>query len=480
MENFTEDVFFSTVASLNQRLRAGEFSAVELARAFAARLEKIGPQLNALAHSLRSVGLRKAKDVDDELKRKRFRGPLQGVPYGVKDLLSVAGHPTAWGAKPFSRQRFDYDATVVRKLNKAGAVLLGKLAMIELAGAGGHRYANASLTGATLNPWDPTRWAGGSSSGSAAAVAAGLTPFAIASETWGSILKPCASCGVTGLRPTYGYVSRAGAMAMSWTMDKIGPICRSAEDCGLVLQVISGGDSDDPSSAGKSYYYAPQYARSFKELKLGFAPADFEAWPEEICRAPLREGLEALRSILPACVETRLPDFPYDAVAGTIITAEAATVFEPLISSGRIAELADRRQIASLKAGLEISAKDYLQAMRIRALIQQSLRKLFTDIDILVSPSMFRIAPKITEPLDRRRRQGSRPQDRGLHDLTTAGNLAGLPALSLPCGFAGGMPVAIQLVGRPFSENTLLAVGTEFQRRTDWHLRRPGSSQGNT
>jgi aspartyl-tRNA(Asn)/glutamyl-tRNA(Gln) amidotransferase subunit A len=343
-----------------------------------------------------------------------------------------------------------------------------------LAGGGGYRYPSASLTGPALNPWDRTRWAGGSSSGPAAAVAAGLVPFAIGSETWGSILNPCASCGVTGLRPTYGYVSRAGAMALSWTMDKLGPICHSAQDCGHVLQIISGGDSEDPSSSGKSYYYAPQYARTFSDLKLGFASVDFDAWPEANCRAPLRQALDVIRAILPASVETRLPDFPYSAVAGTIIAAEGATVFEPLITSGKVEELADKRQIASLRAGLEIPAKDYLKAMRIRALIQQGLRKLLTGVDVLVSPSTFRIAPKITEPLDRRRDEASRPKDRGLFDLGAAGNLAGLPALSLPCGFADNMPVAIQLVGRPFSENTLLAIGAEFQRRTDYHKRRPG------
>jgi len=477
MANFNEDVFFSTAVELNRRLVAKEFTAVELARAFAERLETSGPSLNALALSLRARGVNDAKDVDDDLKRNRLRGPLQGVPYGVKDLLAVANHPTTWGAKPYAKQVFDYDAKVVKKLDKSGAVLIGKLAMIELAGGGGYRYASASLTGPALNPWDNTRWAGGSSSGPAAAVAAGLVPFAIGSETWGSILNPCASCGLTGLRPTYGYVSRAGAMALSWTMDKLGPICHSAEDCGRVLQVISGGDTDDPSSAGKSYYYGPQYARNFRDLKLGFAAVDFDSWPEENCRAPLREALGVLRTILPAAVETHLPDYPYGAVAGTIITAEGSAVFEPLITSGRIEELADKRQIASLKAGLEIPAKDYLKAMRIRSLIQQDLRGLFTHVDVLVSPSTFSIAPKITEPLDRRRGATPRPKDRGLSDLGAAGNLAGLPALCLPCGFADGMPVGIQLVGRPFSENTLLAIGAEFQRRTDWHRRRPGSQK---
>ena len=182
---------------------------------------------------MRQEALRKAQEVDQEIKRGRLRGPLQGIPYGVKDLLSYAGQPTTWGARPYAGQVFDYNATVIDKLAGAGAVITGKLAMVELAGGGGYRYASASLTGPGLNPWDRTRWSGGSSSGSAAAVAAGLVTFAIGSETSGSIVTPASYCGVTALRPTYGLVSRHGAMALSWTLDKLGPFARSAEDCGL-------------------------------------------------------------------------------------------------------------------------------------------------------------------------------------------------------------------------------------------------------
>ena len=203
------DVFFNTIGELSARLRAREFSAVELTRAFCDRLERIGPRYNALALSLREQAIRQARDVDDELKRGRFRGPLQGIPYGVKDLLAVKGHPTTWGAKPFAGQVFDENARVIQKLEKAGAILVGKLAMVELAGGGGYRFASASLTGPGLNPWDRTRWSGGSSSGSAAATAAGLVTFALGSETSGSIVTPSAFCGVTGLRPTYGLVEPA-------------------------------------------------------------------------------------------------------------------------------------------------------------------------------------------------------------------------------------------------------------------------------
>src|SRR5579872_4592703 len=261
MASIPEDIFFASIVEINQKLKAREFSAVELTRAFLGRLETIGLRYNALVLSLRQQAIKEAKNVDDDMKRQRFRGPLQGIPFGAKDLLSVAKLPTTWGAKPYADQVFDYTATALKKLAKPGAILLGKLSMVELAGGPNYRYASASLTGPGLNPWDPTRWSGGSSSGSAIAVAAGLVTFALGSETSGSILTPSAFCGVTGLRPTYGLVSRHGAMALSWTLDKIGPMCRSAEDCGLVLHEIAGADSQDPATAGKSFYYAPQFTR---------------------------------------------------------------------------------------------------------------------------------------------------------------------------------------------------------------------------
>jgi aspartyl-tRNA(Asn)/glutamyl-tRNA(Gln) amidotransferase subunit A len=454
-------------------LKAKEFSAVELARAFADRLEKLGPRYNALALSLLQPALAQARKVDEELKRGRVRGPLQGIPFGAKDLLSVAGKPTTWGARPYAAQVFDYDATVLAKLARAGAVLVGKLAMVELAGAGGYRYAAASMFGPGLNPWDRLRWAGGSSSGSGSAVAAGLVPFALGSETWGSILTPSSFCGVTGLRPTYGLVSRYGAMALSWTLDKIGPMCHSAEDCGLVLHGISGGDSKDPGSAGKGFYYGPQYAPRLKDLRVALASVDFEEYAAPAARPGFQKGLEVVRGLGVQMKEAQLPDFPYTAVASMVLDTEGSTVFEDLIKSGKVDELVDQKQIAGLKAGLEVAAKDYLKAMRVRRVIQEELRKMFASFEVLLSASTLRPAPLISEPLDRRATDAPKPTSRGFADLGAAGNLAGLPALSLPCGFADGLPIAIQLVGRPFSENTLLAIGREFQRQTDWHRRRP-------
>ena len=472
MAELGSEIFFAGIGELNRRVRAKETTAVDLARAFGKRLETLGPRYNALALPLTERAIRQAKAVDAEIQRGRLRGPLQGVPYGAKDLLSVAGQITAWGARPYAAQVFDYDATVVKRLEGAGAPLLGKLAMVELAGGPGYRYAAASVSGPGLNPWDPARWSGGSSSGSAIAVAAGLAPFAIGSETSGSILTPAAFCGVTALRPTYGLVSRYGAMPLSWTLDKLGPFCHSAEDCGFVLQTIAGGDRRDPGSAGKSFYYTPQYAREFTELRIGFAPADFSEWPDEAARPAFQLALEAVRGLGAALVETKLPDFPYGAMIGTIISVDAASVYEPLIASGKVDELADQKQIAGLKAGLEVPASVYLKAMRARRIAKEAIFKLFAEVDVLLTPARLGPAPKVNEPLDHRPDR-PRPKDAGLTGLIPAGNLAGIPALSLPCGLAGNLPVALQLAGPPYTENTLLAIGKEYQSRTDWHKRRP-------
>jgi aspartyl-tRNA(Asn)/glutamyl-tRNA(Gln) amidotransferase subunit A len=472
MAEIHDDVFFATISELNAKLRAKEFSAVELTRAFCDRLEKHGPSYNALVLSLRDSAVRKAKDVDADIKRDRMRGLLQGIPFGVKDLIAVKKHPTTWGAKPFAGQVFEDDALVVDKLDKLGAILIGKLAMVELAGGGGYRYPSASLTGPGLNPWDRTRWTGGSSSGSGAATAVGLVAFSLGSETSGSILTPSAFCGVTGLRPSYGLVSRRGAMALSWTLDKIGPLCRSVEDCAIVLQAISGSDVEDPGSAGKSFYFAPKFARKPTDFSVGYAPVDFDEWADESARPALKAAVEVVKGLGVKVKEVEIPDFPYSALTGTIIAAEAASIFEDILRDGRADQMADKRQVAGLKIGLDITAVDYLKAMRIRALVQEAFRRLYLDVDFLLSPSRLGPAPKVTERLD----AGSGrtpPKARGLSGLIPAGNLAGLPALSLPCGLADGMPVAISLVGRPFFETQLIALGMAFQAQTDWHRKRP-------
>jgi aspartyl-tRNA(Asn)/glutamyl-tRNA(Gln) amidotransferase subunit A len=470
--NFTDDIFFSSISELGAALAKKEFSTVELTHAFCDRLEKLGPRYNALAFSLRDSALRKAKDVDREFKIDRVRSPLQGIPYGAKDLLAAKGKPTTWGSKAFAGQVFKEDAAVIELLDKAGAILIGKLSMVELAGGGGNRFTSASATGACLNPWDRSYWSGGSSSGPGAATAAGMVTFSIGSETSGSILGPSAYCGITGLRPTYGLVSRRGAMALSWTLDKIGPMCRSVEDCALVLSVIAGNDYEDPGSAGKAFHYAPKAARKPDEITIGYAPIDFDESAAPEMRAGLQEALKLVKSLGMRMKEVEIPDFPYTALVSMIIATEGASAFEDFIRSGKVNEVTDHRQAQGLKANLDIPAVDYLRAMRVRSLVQQAFRDLFLDVDFLLSPTKPRTAWKLTDHLDAAP-PAPAAKSRGLGDLIPAGNLAGLPGISLPCGFASGLPIAISLVGRPFYENQLIAVGKAFQSHTDWHRKRP-------
>jgi aspartyl-tRNA(Asn)/glutamyl-tRNA(Gln) amidotransferase subunit A len=467
----TGDIFFATISELSGKLRAKEISAVELTRAYCDRLEKIGAAHNALAHSLRDQAIKKAKDIDGDLKRGRTRGPLQGIPYGAKDLLAVKDEPTAWGSKIFANQIFKEDAQIIKKLNKAGAILIGKLAMIELAGGVGYRTPAASATGPALNPWDQTRWAGGSSSGSAVATSAGLVAFSIGSETSGSIITPSAFCGVTGYRPTYGLVSRRGAMSLSWTLDKLGPLCRSAEDCALVLHEIAGGDAEDPGSARKGYTYAPQFDRKVSDFTVGYSPIDFERVAPE-AKAAFAAALQAFKSLGVKLKEVEIPDFPYGPLVQTVIGSEVASIYEDILRDGRVEMMADPNQAATLKAAMEIPAVDYLKAMRIRTLVRQAFRELFVNVDMLLAPSRVAPAPSVTGTVNAA--GGAQvPGGRGLNDIIPAGNLAGLPAISLPCGFAGRLPVGISLVGRAFFDNHVIGLGRAFQAQTDWHRKRP-------
>ncbi|MBV9304897.1 MAG: hypothetical protein JOZ45_02080, partial [Acidobacteriaceae bacterium] len=315
-------------------------------------------------------------------------------------------------------------------------------------------------------------WSGGSSSGSGAAVAAGLVPYALGSETSGSILTPACYCGVTGLRPTYGLVSRHGAMALSWTLDKLGVLAHTAEDCGLVLRVIAGGDANDPGSAGKSFYYTPEWYQKISDLKIGFAEIDFSDWVDEPLRPAFANALSVVKSMGPQMGEAKLPDFPYGPIIGTIIDSEAASIFEVLIRSGQVDTLADQNQIAGLKASMNYSAVDYLKAMRVRSQIQDAFRKLFADFDLLLAPTRFSLPDRSDQPFDETPRK--RPEQRGVGSgLIQASNLCGLPALTMPCGFVNGLPIGVQVVGPPFTENRLIAFAREFQKRTDFHKQHP-------
>lgn len=463
---------FATIPQLSGALKSRDISCRELVEFYGKRIETLGPAYNALACSLVKHARKFTKDIDADFKDERVRDPLQGIPYGAKDLLAVARFPTTWGAKPYADQVFEDSATVIHRLESSKALVIAKLAMVELAGGGGYSSASASLQGPGLNPWNKQYWSGGSSSGSGIAVAAGLVPFALGSETSGSILTPACFCGVTGLRPTYGLISRHGAMALSWTLDKIGVLAHTAEDCALVLHRAAGADDADPGSAHKSFYYEPEYYRPVPSLNIGYAEIDWTAWPDEPLRAAFANALSIVKSLGAHMVETRLPDFPYGAVIGTIIDSEAASIFEQLIKSGQVDQLADPSQIDGLKASLTYSAVDYLKAMRVRSQIQTAMRELLSNVDLLVAPTRLSLPDRADQPFDENEPQ--RPDQKGVFaGLVQASNLCGLPAITIPCGLVNGLPIGLQLVGAPFSENRIIAFARAFQQRTNFHQQHP-------
>ncbi len=461
------DLAFATIRTLGAELRAGRVSAVELARLFLDRIERLGPKLNAVVTVTRELALEQAERADKDLAQGIDRGPLHGIPYGAKDLLATAGIPTSWGAAPYKDQVFNDDATVVRRLRNAGAVLVAKLAMVEIAGGLGYDQADAALTGPGLNPWNVEAWAGGSSSGSAAAVAAGLVPLSIGSETCGSIITPACYCGVTGLRPTYGRVSRHGAMALSWTMDKLGPIARTADDCGLALNAIAGADVEDPTAVDLPYVYpdptVEALQRPFRLALLrgatdGVQPAVRENFEQSI--ALLRNHAEF--------VEIDLPPLPYGPVVGTIIDCEMAAAFEGLVTSGKIWEMQAPEDRLGLQAELFIPAKDYINAQRIRQLIQKSLDALLQPFDALVVPARGAVACPVSMSFSQYERTARS------RSIATAENAAGLPAICILNGFGDrGLPTGLQLVGRAWDENRLIAIANHLQSLTDWHTRTP-------
>ncbi len=456
---------FSTIPEWAARLRAKEVTAVALAEFCLGRLERLGRRHNAVVTLTRDLALEQARQADADFAAGVDRGPLQGIPYGAKDLLATAGIPTTWGAAPFRDQVFDDDATVITRLRAAGAVLVAKLAMIELAGGFGYRQANASFTGPALNAWNLTRWGGGSSSGSGIAVAAGLVPFAIGSETSGSILNPAGSNGVTGLRPTYGRVPRTGAMALSWTLDKLGPIARTAEDCRTVLAAIAGPDDADFTAIPERWPPSSE-TPSETPLRIGVIEGCLENVQPEI-RTRFEVAIEVLREF--ATIETLpLPALPYGAVVGTIINGEMAAAFEEFIRDGRVQQLSAPEDRWGGHSVLVMPAKDYINALRVRRHIQVALDDFFRATPIVIAPTLATVAG----PIDRDFREWSRGFASSA--LGVAANAAGLPGLTVPMGpGADGLPTALQLVTGARQEVLLLDVATRYQTRTNWHQQTP-------
>src|SRR5271155_4385460 len=383
-----EEIFYLSLSELAKRIETKKLSPVELTQLYLRRSEKLGERLNAYAQLTPEIALAQAQAAEKEIRRGHYRGPLHGIPYAAKDLLSVKGLPTTWGAKPYENQVFDYDATVIEHLNRAGAVLLGKASMIELAGGMNYRFASASLQGAAKNPWNEGFWTCGSSSGSGAIVAGALAGVAIGTGTGGSIICPSAFCGISGLRPTYGRVSRHGGMVLCSSLDKIGPMARSAADCGTVLAAIAGHDPLDASSlaATDAAFAYPGTAAAPRPLRVGWIPEQMKGAQPGVVEAAdvARRELERVGARV---MNAKLPDGPWEAAAGVIVSVEGAEAFDEMISSGRCLELADPLGKIGGFVNQQISGTDYLRAMRVRGVLQRKIAEMFHGFDVIAAAS---------------------------------------------------------------------------------------------
>jgi len=437
----SNDLAFYSVRQLGELIRTRKLTSTELTRLSLERLKKYDPQLRCVITLTEELALKQAARADSEMARGKYRGPLHGIPYGAKDLLAAKGYKTTWGAVPYKDQVLDYDATVIRKLEEAGAVLVAKLSLGELA------WGDVWYADTTRNPWNLEQGSSGSSAGSASAVAAGLVPFAIGSETWGSIVSPSTRCGAVGLRPTYGRVSRTGAMALSWSMDKLGPICRTAEDCALVFDAIRGPDGIDQTVFDPAFNYKVEIDP--KNLRIGYLKKDLEQ--DSAFQKQNSAVLEKLKEMGFDLIEIELPDLPVEAMQ-IILSVEAAAAFDELTRSSRDDLMV--RQIRDawpnvLRASRFIPAVEYIQANRLRTILIDKMSKVLTDIDIYVSPSF-----------------------EGDNLLLT--NLTGHPCVVLPDGFDGeGNPTSITFIGRLYGEGTLLSFAEKYQEATDFHRQHP-------
>ncbi len=457
-----DDVWFATIEELAPELRAGRLSALELTRGFLERINRLSSRYNAFEKPTPELALEQAGRAASELRANKWRGPLHGIPYAAKDLFDTKGVATAWGTS-FLRDRVPSEnATVVDKLEAAGAILLGKTAMVEFAGCLGYRFANASASGPGRNPWDSSRWTGGSSSGSGAAVAAGLATFALGTETWGSILCPAAFCGLTGIRPSYGVVSRAGGMVGAYTFDKVGPLARSVGDCRVVLTAIAGPDPRDLSATSERVRMERGVGRPLRSLRAALVPLDWSKVGEPEVRTAFEAAVAELRAAGLTLETAELPAVPAAEVSGLLITVEALAAFEPFIDDGRVKQLTDGMAARQREINEVITGADTIKAMRIRESIQRTMRDFFSRYDVIVTPNFMSVAPPVEQDLNE-----ALPYGDPIGALAAA---CGLPGLALPAGFGkAGMPAGFQLVAAPYDEATLFDLGEAFQTRTKHH-----------
>lgn len=451
---------FSSVGDLGRALRAREVSATELTKFHLDRLEKHGPTFGAVITVTGERALREAAAADVALAAGSTQNrPLLGIPYGVKDLLATKDAPTTWGAEPYRSQQFDFDAAVVDRLTGAGAILCAKLAMVELAGGFGYNNAEASFTGPGRSPWNTKFWSGGSSSGPAAAVSAGLVAFAIGSETSGSIVTPAAFSGVTGFRPTYGAVSRHGAMALSWTLDKIGPLARSAADCNTVFGAIV--EREVFPSGRASWVHSEVMSRPANKrlARIGLVKGSWEN-AQPAVRENFLESVNVLRALGHTVTEIDYPDLPYGPAVSVIVDAEGASAFEDLLRDGRAKLL---RAKADQLGGFESAATlaiDYIRAQRVRAKVRTTLMQLFEKVDLVVSPTRATVAFPIGPNFDEVYRDV-----RSGPAVIASMNLIGAPGIAIPNGFGDdSLPTSIQFNAAPANDSFLLNIAIHFQQ----------------
>jgi Asp-tRNA(Asn)/Glu-tRNA(Gln) amidotransferase A subunit family amidase len=434
-----EELAFAPVTLLSQLIQSRQVSSVALTEMYLRRLKRYDPALRCVVTLTEELALEQARHADAEIAAGRYRGSLHGIPWGAKDLLATRGIRTTWGAAPYADQVPDHDATVVQRLEVAGAVLVAKLTMGELA------WGDVWFDGQTKNPWKLDEGSSGSSAGPAAATAAGLVGFAIGTETWGSIVSPATRCRVTGLRPTFGRVSRHGAMALSWSMDKIGPICRSAEDCALVFDAIYGPDGNDGSIVDVPFNWNPGVRLA--DLRIGYLKRAFGEARE--LKAHDEQVLEVLRSLGADLIPIELPEYPIEAMS-FILFAEAAAAFDELTRSNRDDLLVRQEEHAwpnALRQARLIPAVEYIQANRLRTLVMRAMDSVMADIDVYVGFGATNL-------------------------LLT--NLTGHPAVAVPTGVTdAGEPISITFTGRLYGEAAALAVAKAYQDATDFHLQRP-------
>ncbi len=436
------ELAFLSVAELADLVRSRQVTATELTQVYLDRLRRHGPTLQCVVTLTEDRALSQARQADEEIKSGRYRGPLHGIPWGAKDLFAVPGYPTTWGTGPYRDQVLGDTATVVERLDRAGAILVAKLTLGELA------MGDVWFGGTTKNPWKLDQGASGSSAGPGSATAAGLVGFSIGTETLGSIVSPSDRNGVAGLRPTYGRVSRHGAMALSWTMDKAGPMCRSAEDCGLVLGAIHGADGKDPSAVDRPYGWRAD--RKIAGLRIGYLKSAFDA--EHPTKRWDTEALAALRGlgIEPVPVEL-LTEIPVGSLR-IILQAESAAAFDDLTRSNRD-DLMTRQGRGTWPSNFRTSrfipAVEYINANRARTILMRDMDRFMEPLDVLVMPSFG-------------------------GNMLMATNLTGHPSLTVPNGWRDdGTPVSISFVGKLFGEADLLAVGKAFQDATGFHRKHP-------